>query len=349
MINMGYTLGIQRDMQKDADGEFWGMAGNVFSLHKDTIWNDRFIMRGERSRTQAANVRFNPQVFDWLSGTAEYNSNYNGSMVKWRTDSADYINAGVTSSISLSSNLSMDVLLKGLADATAKTKLGAFFGSVEKGFDNVGLRTLGFTYSVSSELKNDYLGSDLIRSSQTGRLDFLRYQLGLSGIDEGSLLTGNMRDEAFGGMRYREKMDDDPNFYREDRRSVDRKYTFSSGIALKVPFEITFNPISLSWNKRIEVHPDTAYIDTSTTYPDLLVTVRSPALMKIGFISDAVQNLSVSSNFSFKRSLRNSGVLGKDQIDRFELFTTSSDYRLSKEMAYKFQLPHQSYTRVYAA
>ena len=138
-------------------------------------------------------------------------------------------------------------------DAAGKSGAGKFFESLDKGLDNTGLRQITFNYTAGSDLKNNYLASSLL--GRSGQFEFIKYQLGLSG-KAGNFFSGNMNDRALGGMKYRDENNSKKDFYGNDYRTVDQKYSISSGLDLKIPFEISFSPISISWNRSFKVVPD---------------------------------------------------------------------------------------------
>ena len=59
--------------------------GKSFLRHEDPIFKDLMVLWGERNRTQRASLKLNPQIFDWLSTSGEYVSDYRADMVNWRT------------------------------------------------------------------------------------------------------------------------------------------------------------------------------------------------------------------------------------------------------------------------
>ena len=147
-------------------------------------------------------------------------------MVNWRTGAEDYISAGVKSTLSLNANLNIDMLLKGFVDAAGKSGAGKFFESLDKGLDNTGLRQITFNYTAGSDLKNNYLASSLL--GRSGQFEFIKYQLGLSG-KAGNFFSGNMNDRALGGMKYRDENNSKKDFYGNDYRTVDQKYSILQG------------------------------------------------------------------------------------------------------------------------
>lgn len=337
LIDLAYSIGIDRDMYRNSQHDSTDEWGRIFSRHEDPNFKHLMVLWGEKNRTQHASLKLNPQIFDWLSTSGEYVSDYRADMVNWRTGAEDYISAGVKSTLSLNANLNIDMLLKGFMDATGKDGAGKFFELLDKGFDNVGLRQITFNYTAGSDLKNNYLESSLL--GRSGQFEFLKYQLGLSG-KAGNFFSGNMDDMALGGMKYRDDNNSKKDFYGNDYRTVDQKYSISSGLDLKIPFEISFSPISIGWNRSFKVVPDSTKMDTAIVFPDFSLGSRTSALMKIGFINDALQSLNLSSSFGYRKSRRNTGVLGNNTDFRFDfsplLSVTGSMKKLPISFTYNF-------------
>ncbi|NLG18892.1 MAG: cell surface protein SprA [Fibrobacter sp.] len=316
LIDLTYTIGINRDMFKDAKTDTTSENYDYhFGFHEDSVFSKRMLLWGEKNRSQHASMKLNPQIFDWLSTSGEYSADYNSDMVTRSNDSLEYITAGVRTNLSVNASFNLDVLLKELADATAKARIGSIFEKLDKGVDGIGFRQITFSYTNGADLKNNYMGSLLI--GKESRIDFLRYQLGLSGIDEKSFFSGEMNNRALGGMYSRYDIDKS-ELYENDYRTVDQRWSLSSGLDLKVPFEISFSPISFSWGKNYRVVPDTSKKERSHTLPEFSVGSRTPALMKIELVSSALQSLNLNSTFNYRKSYKYSGLMGSDTTRKFD-------------------------------
>jgi hypothetical protein len=121
---------------------------------------------------------------------------------------------------------------------------------------------------------------------------------------------------AFGGMQYGTKRA--PNdLYKDDSRSVDRTYKFSTAFDLTVPFEISFNPISFGWSREFTINPDSLEYDSTFTFPEISVGARTPALMKVGMIADLFSNLDLNSSFSYQKTI-GKAHLSSDTSKRYD-------------------------------
>jgi hypothetical protein len=310
ILDLSYSLTVNRDFPNDSTIE--GSRGamrfineNLFARDQDRTWRDYYILRNERSRSQHFKATLNPQLADWLTNSADYSANYSGAVTKWGNDSSQsYINAAVNSGLNFSSDLSIDQLLGKTSDSSWFGKLS---GGIKKGCSAVGFSSVNFTYSSSADLNNKYMGADYLSKQDIGWSDFMAYQLGLKGTN---IITGDMDDQgAFGGMSHRFR-NDNPNYYKDDNRAVNRNYKVSTSLKLSNPFEISLSPISLQWNTRYSVHPDTAYYDTVKSFPEFRVGAQSSVLNKVKLVSRHVQGVSLSSSFAIKKNAGSSSASG---------------------------------------
>lgn len=316
LLEMNYSLDISRDLQKYAGGNGREMLDKVLSLYKgnSTFARHYYILEGEKTRSQNAKITVDPKIFEWLTTTADYSTDYRGDIVRYR-DSSDYINAKVNNTFSFDAVFNFDEALQNLVNATSKSALAGFFSGVDSFFNALKLNSLSFNYTATQGLVNNYLNQNVIGSGS----EFLKYQLGVKGKDVESFFRGDMNDDMLGGMRYRSLKNDKPYLYREDRRTSDQKYTFSSGLSLVVPFQLSISPVSLSWSKHYELSPDTSYYDTTITFPDFSIGMRSSALMKMPMVSDLLQSFELNSSFNFKRSFRNKNGTIADTTEEFSM------------------------------
>jgi len=317
LLEFNYSLNISRDLQKYADGSTREMADNIFSLYKGnaTFARHYLILEGEKYRVQNASINLSPNIFDWLSTSADYSSDYHGDIVSYVSDSTGYISASVSNTFSFDASFDFDVALKNLMDITSKSRLNKFLSGVDSFFNAVNLNRISFSYTASQELINNYMNQDIIGSG----FDFLKYQLGLKGKDFRSFLRGDMDDYVLGGMRYRALAGDKIDLYRQDRRNTDQRYSISSGLSISVPFQLSISPISLSWSRNFEVIPDTNFYDTTITFPDFSLGLRTSSLIKLPLIKDFLSSLEFNSNLNLKRICGNKNDIDPDTTKEFSM------------------------------
>lgn len=315
LLEFNYALNISRDLQKYADGSGREMLDKVFSLYKgnSTFAKHYFILEGEKYRTQSAKINLEPKIFDWLSTSADYSSDYRGDIVSYISDSTGYISADVKSTLSFDANFNFDVALKNLMDITSKSRLSKFFAGIDSFFNAVKFNSVSFSYTADQELINNYMKKEIIGSG----IDFLKYQLGMKGKDFRSFLKGDMDDYFLGGMRYRASMHDKLDLYRQDRRTSDQRFTISTGLSISAPFQLSLSPISLSWSRGFEVIPDTSFFDTTITFPDFSLGLRTSSLIKMPLIKDILQSLELNSNLNLKKSYGNKNGIDPDTTNEF--------------------------------
>jgi len=308
VLDLSYSLTVNRSFPNDST--LGGSRGamrfiNESMFARDATWQDYFILRNERSRSQRFKATLNPQLADWLTNSADYSANYSGAVTQWGNDSSQsYINAGVNSGLNFSSALSIDQLLRKTSDSSW---LGKLSGGIKKGCSAVGFSSVNFTYSSSADLNNKYMGADYLSKQGVGWSDFMAYQLGLKGTN---IITGDMDDQgAFGGMRRRSR-NDNYNYYKDDSRSTNRNYQVSTSLRLSNPFELSLSPISLQWNTRYSVRPDSTYYDTVRSFPEFRVGAQSSMLNKVKLINRHVQGIGLSSSFAIKRNAGSNSASG---------------------------------------
>jgi hypothetical protein len=315
ILDLSYSLTINRDFPDQASlgaggSAFNFLGGKLFALDSNRTWHDYYILQNERSRSQSFKVTLNPQLFDWFTNSADYSANYSGALTKWGNDSSkNLVNAKVNSGMNFTSALTVGSLLQ---NASGSSALGKLAGRIKKGCDFVGFSSLNFTYSATADLTNNYLDPHYLSTQKAGWSDFMAYQLGFKGRN---IITGDMDDRsALGGMRNRSASNDDYNYYKDDSRATNRTYQLSTSLRLLNPIELSLSPISLQWNTRYSVRPDTAFYDTAATFPEFRVGAQSPLLNKVELVTRYMQGVNLSSSFAVRRSTANSSASGGTSV-----------------------------------
>ncbi len=314
LLDMSYSLAINRDFPNNPSlgsngGAFRFMGDQFFARNSNSMWHDYYILQNERSRAQHFKMTINPQFADWFSNSADYTADYSGTLAKWGSDSTkDYMNAKVNSGVNFTSALTVGSLLQ---NASGGSGLGKLAAGIKKGCDYVGFNNVNFTYSTNANLTNNLMGSDLLSSQSIGWSDFMAYQLGIGGKSLSDVIAGNLDDRsALGGMRYRSTRGDRNDFYKDDNRAASRTYQISTSLKLAKPIDLSISQVSLSWNKRITVRPDTSYFDTASSFPEFRIGAQSSMLNKIELIGRYAQGVGLSSSFGIKRNTTNSSAAG---------------------------------------
>ncbi len=315
LIGFTYDLAIDRDLDTIADQK-GDILNYVFKRSDDDTWNRMCLLYGEKSRTQKASVKVNPQLVDWFTNSIDYSSTYTGTPSTRTKDTTKYYDSKVNLTFSFNSTINFDDLLsKLISNNNRKKKPDSTLIAIDKGFKKLGFRQISFDYTAKSDLYNYYLSPSLF--DRMSKLDFFLYQIGKKGRSFGDVLSGDMDDyTAFGGMKYRNGKEL-RELYDNDSRSVDQTYKFSTAFDLKVPFEISFNPISFSWSNKFTVTPDSIEYDSIFSFPEISVSARTPALMKVGMISDVFNNMDLNSSFSYQKSVEKENLIS-DTSQRYE-------------------------------
>jgi hypothetical protein len=314
LLKIDYSTSVVRDM----DPYYKGRDSILKNLDQIFDWNNQWkdyrMLKGEKSRVQNTGFSLAPKLFDWMPLTLDYQSDYRGSLAKADKDSTDYISASVNNSLSISTSFDLEQIVRKLQTATSGSGLGSFFSLIDSGLRKIDLNSISFSYSATSGLVNNYLDTNNIGSV----IEFLKYQTGVKGRTFPSFFTGEMNDFLLGGMRSRYEMDS-LNLYHDDSRTVSRKFGINTGISFKVPFDISFNSISINYSKNYAIRPDSTYFDTVIVYPELSVSMRTPAFMELKMFKEMFQSFSVNSNVVYKRTMHNSKTYGKDEVNDFSM------------------------------
>jgi hypothetical protein len=310
ILNFSYNLTTARNLDNDVskvslDKAWWSFfMNNVAQMDQD--WGHYGILYGERSRTQGTSLRFDPSFLDWLSHSIDYSANYKQNANTRTNDPVHYQNLTSDATFHLSSTLTLASLFKNFADGLANYKAVAkVFSSIEAAINKIAFNSVKFDYSAKSSLRNDNYSPGLLADHTIGRWDFVKYQLGLSGRNAWDVVTGNMDDNAFGGMRFRKTAQ---NLEQYDMRSSSMNYSLSTSFNLPEPIDISFTDIRLGWSRDYTVRPDTSAHDMTFTFPDFSASARSGLLNKVPIIAQQVQGLQVSSSCSYQKKLHMSGT-----------------------------------------
>ncbi|KMQ49746.1 hypothetical protein CHISP_3344 [Chitinispirillum alkaliphilum] len=308
LLSFDYRLNIFRDLTPDAGfsrGEFWGLMNNSVLQLKDD-WDSRYlILHGEQRRDQEAKISFNPQIFDWLTHRFEYSANYNSNISsEGGTHAPDLYSQIVRSSLRLNSSLDFNSLFGRLGSATSETNLlNSLFESTAKGLNSIDLRSVSMTYETGTELRNNNFSSQFLEEAGIDGFDFFMYQLGLLDRSLSDLISGHIDDyRTLGGMHYRTPFEQTNALFRNDSRTGRTDTRFTTQFSIPGPVRIRVSNISLGWGKNFQVNPDTSYVDTTFTSPEIRVAANTPDLIKIGPVGDALQRANLSSNFRYRRN-----------------------------------------------
>jgi cell surface protein SprA len=305
ILDFSYNLSTSRNLDNDVsrlalNKSWWSFFTNNIA-QMDTAWGHYGILYGERSRTQGTSLRFDPSFLDWLSHSFDYSANYKQNANMRTNDPTPYQNLTTDATFHLSSTLTLASLFKNFADGLANYKaMAKVFKSIEAALNKIAFNSVKFDYSAKSSLRNDAYDTRLLSDHNIGKWDFVKYQLGLSGRNAWDVVTGNMDDQAFGGMKFRRTAE---NLEQYDTRSSTMNYSLSTSFNLPQPIDISFTDIRLGWSRDYTVRPDTSAKDTTFTFPDFSVTAKSGLLNKLPFVNQQVTGLQVSSSCNYQKKL----------------------------------------------
>ena len=342
LVDMQYSLGVNRDLIRAAGDKTVEKGKKIF--RRDKGWKEYMQLWGEKDRTQHMGINLSPRFFDWLTTSGGYTSDYTQNVVQWiNNDSTQFLNAGVKTNLSLNGSINFDQLFTGLVTATGKNPIGGLVETVKKGFGEIGLRQISVNYTAASTLTNNYLSTSLLTQQSLGGMkDFMLYQAGLKGRSPVDLLTGEMNDNRFLGMRSRDTTTDEfADFYRNDSRVVDRSVRFSSGFEIK-PLELSFRQVSFNYGINYSVYPDSSRSDTTVIYPDFSISASTPLLNKLELVKTLVTGLNLNSSFTYRQSdrLTSAQIAGSSRSIKFDLLPLLSVAGTLKKWPVRFDYRH---------
>jgi hypothetical protein len=318
VLDMDFDFAVVRKF--DEDIQTWQRSWRNFIgekvLERDPSWREYFVTYGEMRRTQHAGLRLSPQFADWLTHSADYSANYSHFPQNRPGDSTDFLSTGVGTSFNFRSGLRIRTLLNDLADATEKAKgLSGTFDVMEKGLSKINLNDFNFTYTASLDLKNEYLDTAFLGNEDISAWDFFLYQIGAKNRGFGDVVTGDIDDyDAFGGAWYRYGkygQDSPQKLYQNDLRSTSQNWSLSTSMRLPQPLDLSFSGVSLGWKRKYSHKPDTLFIDTVITWPEIHAGANTRILDRITFLKQIMQSMDLSSGYSFQKD----SALTYDRID----------------------------------
>jgi hypothetical protein len=324
LCDLDYSLGINRDLISFINNDFVGKSRAMF--RRDDTWNRYWVLLGEKDRTQHVGMRLSPSFFDWLTTSADYSNDYTQRITYWQNDPTPFIDPAVKTALSFDGSINFDQIFTQIKTVTDKKAIDGLFEAVKKGFDQIGLHQISCNYKAQSDLNNDYIGLDMLeRQNMRGMADFMLYQLGLKGRTPLDLLTGEMDDDKYLGMRSRRGVDRE-DYYRNDSRKVDRSLRFSSSLAFK-PLDLNINNISLSRTINYTVYTDSSRNDTTVVFPDVSIGMSTQILDRLPIVKTNFQGMSLSSSFNYRLSdlltARQGGSTRSEKFDFTPLFSLS--------------------------
>jgi hypothetical protein len=307
VVDLSFSLAVQRDFPDSivlgTPGKALGVLNrHILNTNANPLWDDYYILENERSRSQKFRIALTPELFSGLTHSADYTADYSGALTtRGSVNSTEYINAKVASEFSFNSALMISSLLGGAP--TDSGFLGKMAAGMKKGCDQIGFTSVNFTYSAKSDLTNGYLGSAFLERQKMGLADFTAYQFGFKGRGIYDIITGDMNDRtAFGGMRYRRQYNDEYDLYRSDSRMVSRRFQVSTSLGITRPIDLRFTQMSLGWSRQYTVQQDTAFFDTTTSFPEVGLGASSSVLDRVKILARYFQGMNLSSSFSYKKN-----------------------------------------------
>jgi hypothetical protein len=175
---------------------------------------------------------------------------------------------------------------------------------VEKALNKIALNSFSFNYDASLSLMNNNMDVDFLNQKNIGMTDLVRYELGLTkGRKAKDIFTGDMSDNIFGGMKYRNG-DNSPATGQPlnnlDKRTTTRSFSINSGLNLPEPINISIGTLGLKWSQSFSAQPDPTTKDSSIIFPDFDIGGSTQILNKIKFVNQYLQSVSLTSTYNYQ-------------------------------------------------
>lgn len=314
LLDFNYTVSTQRNLNRALElradrNQGWGSFARDYIARRDPRWKDYYFLYGEERRSQNASMSFNPETFSWLRHDFTYRAGFSsseniGSGVEQRTTrsaSIENLNFGVNSSFEFSGSFDINSLVRDLANVTKSVKpVSSSLEQFRSWMDRVSLRSLGFNYTATSDLKNNNMSLESVRELQYP--GFLAYQLGLRDRRLRDIVAGEMSDRSdFGGMLYR--LDQEELDYNRESRAVSRDWGANSGFTIPDPVDLRFSSVSLDRRISYTATPDTTRRDTTVEFPKIGARASWSILTRIPPVQKNLSSPSLSSGYNYTRSV----------------------------------------------
>jgi hypothetical protein len=317
ILNLNYSLSINRNLDNFVSDPTWNSLQQKSKKWEDFmqqitkfdgIWGRYYVLNGERDRNQTSSIKLDPTIWDWLTMSTDYSANYKQTAATLASDPTPYENMGVDSKYHLTTTLTLATLFKNLSDALPNAKaVKSVLSSIEKALNKIALNSFSFNYDAALSLTNNNMDMGFLTGKNIDMTDMMRYQLGITkGRGAWDIFTGDMPDNIFGGMKYR-------NGYTSpgtsqpvdnlDKRTTTRSFSINTGLNLPEPINISIGTIGLKWSQSFSAQPDPAVKDSSIIFPEVDVNGSTQILNKIHLISRNAQAVALTSSFNYQHKL----------------------------------------------
>jgi cell surface protein SprA len=266
---------------------------------------DYYILAREKNRSQTFHFDLNPNLLDWLTTSASFNSGYRHTINE--NQNSGFLGAGQPTHFE--GNADHDIRFStGFNPTGFLSSVGGWFGGketidgVKKALEKWRVRNLDLTYTVSNKYNNDNFTYWRLRNSDGA--DYWRFQAYQMGFlynfgNMGSLFQGEPDSDFFDYLSTPDPLLQD-NFSHNVSRSVDLQSGFTvPGLNLDLSS-------SLRWTRQYNLYRNPqSFSDTIQTFPEVTVSGSlGDFAKKIPFIADDLKSLTAYSNYNYREERR---------------------------------------------
>lgn len=302
LLDLGYNVSARRDLDNAIDStqvgfkRSAGVVKRVFDL--DTTWRAYGYLWGEQSRTQNMSMDLRPNFFSWLTNTVHYEAAFGSNQTTWQRVPALSIN--VKSDFKITSSIRLSSLLQDIGKAVKNAKgLNASMTKMQKGLTTIGLDNVSFDYTASATTRYANVTDTLLNRRDVNLAQYDAYQFGVGGRSLRDIMMAEWDPMVFGGMQYRKSA----TLNTGDNLSGQRSLNFSTSFRIPDPVSLNFSRLSFGHDFNYNATANPGIGDTTIVSPKIGISLSSNILNQIGPVKDNVQDVSLSSGYTFDKRL----------------------------------------------
>jgi cell surface protein SprA len=148
LLELNYDLAISRNFDEILSS--WKEQGGAVHFTKasilawDPVWKDYYVLNGEKARTQNGGFKLDPQLFDWLTTTADYAAHNTTNPIIFN-NSTGYLRSVLSNQFNFNSSIRIRSLLTALSERFTKRKNTAkVFDVMGTGLDKINFNSIDF-------------------------------------------------------------------------------------------------------------------------------------------------------------------------------------------------------------
>jgi cell surface protein SprA len=265
------------------------------------LGDDYGILFRERNRTQTFHLDFNPNLFNWLTTGANFNSGFRQTRLdavknKYGDGAGvpEHFSADADHDVKLNASLSLPSLIGPAGDGKG------FLGAIRKKVEDWRLRNFDFSYSVGHKYnKEEYTYGYLAQQASTG--SYYAYQLGLV-YDTPADFFGTLFEGEPDPRWMDFLMPPDPTLNSNSEFSHGVTRSWDAGTGATVPWLDLSMSFNLKYTKEYTLFRAIKPSDTSVVWPDMTITgTFNDFANKIPWLRKTFRSMTSTTTFNFRK------------------------------------------------